>query len=270
MKFKIGEISRLSGFSTSGIRFFEEAGVISPARGKNEKYREFSLEDLQRLLICRNYRECGFSLEESVHMLHHKNAQELKRHILKQTDCIKRQLVEKQARLEYLYQQISFIEHIEESSHCEIVQMPSLFWLKLWQPGDREEDIAPFPHMYEWLERGPIINSCLLLQPEALLSGEGNLETSWGVAVEEKVAELISFTPLATPRYFPSCQAVRIAISPTNRLTIPSGQLLEVRDFLNKENLEVTGPALSRFFYCTINEDHLVRYDHLWIPIRKP
>ena len=71
MKFKIGEISKLSGFSPSGIRFFEEAGVISPARGSNEKYREYSLSDLQRLLICRKYRECGFSLQESVEMLLH-------------------------------------------------------------------------------------------------------------------------------------------------------------------------------------------------------
>ncbi len=56
IKFKIGEISRLSGFSPSGIRFLEEAGVVSPTRGKNEKYREYSLTDLQRILICRKYR----------------------------------------------------------------------------------------------------------------------------------------------------------------------------------------------------------------------
>ena len=270
MKFKIGEISRLSGFSTSGIRFFEEAGVISPARGKNEKYREFSLEDLQRLLICRKFRECGFSLEESVDLLKNADAQELKRHIQKQAICVKRNLAEKLALLEHLNQQIADIDQMEKGTCCEIIQMPALYWLKLWQPGDRDEDLIPFSHVYEWIERGPFTNSCLLLSPDDLLTGKGELATRWGTAIDEKYVKILGFDPQVEPQFFPSTDAVRILISPTDYLTIPSEQLEEVREFLKKMKLEVTGHAFSRIFYSTISKDHLVRYDYLWIPIRKP
>jgi DNA-binding transcriptional MerR regulator len=270
MKFKIGEISRLTGFSTSGIRFFEEAGVINPVRGKNEKYREFSLEDLQRLLICRKFRECGFSLEQSVDMLHHADAQELRSHILKQAECTRRHLVEKQALLEHLNEQIKDIDHmVEEESCCHITQMPALYWLKLWQPGDHEEDLIPFTQMYEWIERGPFTNSCLLLPQADLLKGEGNLETRWGTAINEKYVEMLGFSPQAQTQYLPACEAVRTIISPTNSLTIPAEQLRDFRDFIKKMGLKVTGPALSRFFYSRITGGHLLRYDHLWVPVNR-
>lgn len=271
MKFKIGEVSRLTGFSTSGIRFFEEAGVINPGRGKNEKYREFSLEDLQRLLICRKFRECGFSLEESVDMLQHADAQELRRHIVKQADCTRHHLAEKQALLEHLNQQINDIDYmLEGESCCHITQMPALYWLKLWQPGDREEDLIPFAQMYEWIERGPFTNSCLLLTQAELLSGEGDLVTRWGTAIDEKYIEMLGFKPQAKTQYFPACEAVRTIISPTESLTIPAEQLQDVRDFIRDTNLKVNGPALSRFFYSRINGGHLLRYDHLWVPVTRP
>lgn len=270
MKLKIGEISKLTGFSTSGIRFFEKAGVISPARGENAKYREFSLEDLQRLLICHKFRECGFSLEESVKMLQHADAYELRRHIVKQADCTKRHLAEKQALLEYLNQQIHDIDHmVENESCCQIIQMPALYWLKLWQPGDRDEDLIPFPQMYEWLERGPFADSCLLIPPDAFLRAEGELETRWGTAIDERYAELLNFTPLPAPKYFPACESVRTVISPTNKLTVPAEQLQDIREFIKNSHLQVTGYALSRFFYSRITEGHLMRYDHLWVPITR-
>lgn len=269
MKFKIGEISKLSGFSPSGIRFFEEAGVVSPVRGMNEKYREYSLEDLQRLLICRKFRECGFSLEESVEMLRHADIQELKVHISRQADCIKHSLMEKQALLEYLNQQITDIDQAGENPVCEITQMPALYWFKLWQPGDLEEDIIPFSVMYEWIERGPFTNSCLLLPHDELLSGQGDLATMWGTAIEEKFAQLLNFQPHGKTTFFQSCEAIRKIILPTASLTIPSGQLDSVREFVTSKNLRVSGPALSRFFYSRIKDGHLVRYDHLWIPIER-
>lgn len=131
MKFKISEISRMTGFSASGIRFFEDAGVITPERGKNEKYREFALEDLQRLLICRKFRDCGFTLEESVELMRNSTPQDLKNHIRRQTECLRTQMIETQALLEHFNEKIDDIDNMENTSCCEIKQMNALYWLKL-------------------------------------------------------------------------------------------------------------------------------------------
>lgn len=270
MKFKIGEISRLTGFSTSGIRFFEEAGVISPARGENAKYREFSLEDLQLLLICRKFRECGFSLEESVDMLQHADAQELRQHIVKQADCTKRHLAEKQALLEHLNQQVDDIDHmLENESCCKKIQMPALYWLKLWQPGDDEKDRLPFSVVHEWFQYEPFTNSCNIVPQESLLNEEGALETHWGIAIEEHFAEIYNFSPKPKPLYIASCECLRVIITPNDDLTIPADQLADVRRFIRQNGYRLAGPAYSRLFYSVISNGKLVRYDHLWIPISR-
>lgn len=269
MKFKIGEISKLSGFSPSGIRFFEEAGVISPVRGKNKKYREYSLSDLQRLLICRKYRECGFSLQESVELLLHADLAELREHISTQVACVQKQLNEKQALLEHLNQQITDIDALGQMKKgYSIQQMPAIVWLKLWQPGDDEESVPPFPDIYEWINHGPFTNSCLLLPVDDLLNGNGDLETRWGTDIEECQMKKIGFKPNAQTQYFPACECLRTVVSPSGRLTISSDQLLPAREFIRRRGYKVTGPALSRFFYSTVNNGELIRYDHLWIPIQ--
>ena len=268
MKFKIGEISKLSGFSPSGIRFFENAGVISPVRGSNEKYREYSLNDLQRLLICRKYRECGFSLQESIEMLLHADVTELKNHISAQVACVEKQLNEKQALLEFLNQQVTDINALEQTTEgFSVEQMPPLLWMKLWQPGDDEKTIPPFTVVYEWINHGPFTNSCLLLPVESLLTGSGELATQWGTAIEERYIEKINFKPQQTTQSFPACECVRVVVTPGASLTIPSEQLLLAREFIRSNGYRVSGPALSRFFYSTISNGELVRHDHLWIPI---
>ena len=60
---KIGTLSRMTGFSASGIRFYEEAGLLHPER--EGTYRSYSVSDAARLLDCRNLRECGCSMKET-------------------------------------------------------------------------------------------------------------------------------------------------------------------------------------------------------------
>ena len=68
---KIGVVSKLSGFSPSGIRYFEERGIVSPSHGRDGTYRSFDLPDVARLLECRNYRECGCDTAEIANLLSH-------------------------------------------------------------------------------------------------------------------------------------------------------------------------------------------------------
>lgn len=71
MDLKIGVVSKLSGFSPSGIRYFEERGIVSPSHGRDGTYRSFDLPDVARLLECRNYRECGCDTAEIAALLSH-------------------------------------------------------------------------------------------------------------------------------------------------------------------------------------------------------
>ena len=60
----IKEIEARSGLTRANIRYYEQEGLIAPARREN-KYRDYSEEDLETLLRVALLRSLGFSLEES-------------------------------------------------------------------------------------------------------------------------------------------------------------------------------------------------------------
>ncbi len=59
----IGEVSRASGLPTKTIRYYEDIGLVRPARGTNG-YREFSQQDAHKLFFLGRSRSLGFSIEE--------------------------------------------------------------------------------------------------------------------------------------------------------------------------------------------------------------
>ncbi len=269
MKFKISEISKMSGFSPSGIRFFEEAGVIKPTRGDNQKYREFSMDDLQMLLACKQYRECGIPLNQAVELLKNANPAQIRAQINSQALWLEKEITRKRLLLKHLEEISSAIQKIEQTEPVfERCTLPGLYYLKLWQPGYPEGEYAPHDSVFEWLEQSPITNSCLLLSTENLLRGSGELETAWGLCIEEDSAKLLGFSPAAQIKEIPAQECVRVLVNVTENLTIDSGQLTATRQYLKELSLHPTGPAVSTFI-LSVNDKNsqFNRYDYLWIPV---
>lgn len=59
----VGEAARASGLPAKTIRYYEDIGLISPARAANG-YRDYDRDDVHRLAFLRRARRLGFSVEE--------------------------------------------------------------------------------------------------------------------------------------------------------------------------------------------------------------
>lgn len=60
--YRIGEISRLYNIGPDSLRYYEELGILKPARS-NKGYRLYHIHDLWRLNVIRDLRELGFSMD---------------------------------------------------------------------------------------------------------------------------------------------------------------------------------------------------------------
>ncbi len=270
MKFKISDISKMTGISPSGIRFYEKAGVISPNRGKNQKYRDYSLHELNLLLLCRIYRDCGFTLPEAVDLLYCADIHQIKNCNEVQYAKLQQEIERKQILLETLAQRIKDIDCYQaEPPYYRFMDSPALLRLKVWQPGVNEKDNLIFLQVQEWMKYVPFVESCLTLSKENLCNGQGILQTEWGISIEERLAARLNFSPNFNVERIPSSYCLRVVINITEHLSISSDQLDGIRNYMARHNVEAAGPAISRLFIAEIDQNRILRHDFLWIPIQK-
>lgn len=62
-KFRIGEVAERIGLSLRSIRYYEEAGLVTPAGRTSGGFRMYSEFDVQRLIGVMQMKPLGFSLE---------------------------------------------------------------------------------------------------------------------------------------------------------------------------------------------------------------
>lgn len=59
----ISDVARTSGLPAKTIRYYEEIGLVTPARGPNG-YRDFTEQDAHKLAFLGRSRSLGFSIED--------------------------------------------------------------------------------------------------------------------------------------------------------------------------------------------------------------
>ncbi len=69
MKYKVNEISKLTGLSRSTLLYYEKLGLVVPEKEWQNDYRLYSDKDLERLRKVCLYREMGLALNEIKNIL---------------------------------------------------------------------------------------------------------------------------------------------------------------------------------------------------------
>jgi DNA-binding transcriptional MerR regulator len=103
---KIGELSKLTGLTTSRIRFYEKAGLIKAVTRQANGYRTYPQEAAVILEIIDSAQRAGFSLEQARHLLpigegswdHQELLNALKAKV-SEIDTLQKRLKENKARL---------------------------------------------------------------------------------------------------------------------------------------------------------------------------
>jgi Predicted transcriptional regulators len=64
MEYRINELSKLAGISARTLRYYDEIGILSPKRAKNNDYRVYGQNEVDLLQQILFFRELGVSLDE--------------------------------------------------------------------------------------------------------------------------------------------------------------------------------------------------------------
>ncbi|MDR2182794.1 MAG: MerR family transcriptional regulator [Clostridiales bacterium] len=64
MEYTVNKLAKMAGVSTRTLRYYDQLGLLSPARAAENDYRMYGADDVDRLQHILFYRELGMPLEE--------------------------------------------------------------------------------------------------------------------------------------------------------------------------------------------------------------
>lgn len=68
-KMTVHEVAKLTGITIRALHYYDEIGLLEPAKADKTKYRLYTENDLEKLQQILFYREVGFSLKEIKELL---------------------------------------------------------------------------------------------------------------------------------------------------------------------------------------------------------
>jgi len=99
MSYRIGEFARLSGVSVKTLRFYDEVGILRPARiDPRTRYRFYSAQQLQDIALARMLRASGVSVPEVKRLLRKRDRMPEQRALLESLQAELRESLEQTQR----------------------------------------------------------------------------------------------------------------------------------------------------------------------------
>ena len=126
MTYTIGQASTASGISRKMIRYYEETGLLPPARRSESGYRHYNDEDIRRLQFIRRARDMGFSLERIGQLLNlwqneQRHSADVKALVQQYIDELDDNIAQMQAMRDELHDWVDHC-HGDERSECAIIE----------------------------------------------------------------------------------------------------------------------------------------------------
>jgi len=122
----IGQAAAQSGLPVKTLRYYEEIGLVTPARTEGNDYRDYSVMDVEHLRFLQRARAVGFSLEVCRELL------DLYRDENRRCSQVKRLVLEKIEQVETQLQELHALKSIltdmangcagDDSADCSIIE----------------------------------------------------------------------------------------------------------------------------------------------------
>ena len=167
---KINKVEELVGITKKNIRFYEEKGLITPARNEENRYREYSEEDVETLRKIKLLRQLSIPIDEIL---------KLQKGYLTLEDCMRRHRIYLDREEENIHQKKSICLQIEESKD-QLLQLDTEKYFRLMK--EMEDEGVRFMNVnhVDKKRKAPIISaitmSVIMIATIALLV--------WGYIVE--------------------------------------------------------------------------------------
>ena len=265
--YRIGEISKLIGITTEGIRYYEKRGLINPVRKDDSLTRYYDVWDIYILMRAKGYQRLGINLDTVVDLLMAKDDKEAI-----QVFCQQKKLTQQKIKYyEHLLNQLSCMETLYEELPKRLNQItiefsPEILRMNMQQgyiilEEDDRKQIAS-----EWIRQSPFTFPSACFSMEALEKKSD--EFMFGVGVLKENDEFLNLDKKYAQK-FESKLCISTLYQSKSKVPLGYAAIQPLIEYAKEHNFEISGDAISLVMgYHHTKEQTRANFHRIWLPIR--
>jgi DNA-binding transcriptional MerR regulator len=262
---KIKAMANLMGISISGLRKYEQYGIISPHINKSTNQREYDGMDMGHLFNAKRYRQYNYTMEQTAHLLNETNLDDILLHHLNMEDTLNKEIQYAIRRKERLMEIIKFIEEARFNIETfSIRRRPAMWLLPLIEDEKLIEDVLISNNRKKWISDIP--SSCVTLVYSHLETNLNVKKFRYAISIYESDAQLWEQERIHQVEVVEEQDCVF-----TNFLYTSDYEFLDriekAIQFIDKNGLYISDKILTRGVLFTDGGKRL--YREIWIPIKR-
>ena len=266
--YSTSELAAYYGLTRKGLSFYEEKGIIAPAREENGKYRVYSLSDCYHLYHTKLYENMGYTLAEAARIMETDTAADVVEHLRAHALLMKSRLERQQRIIERAEYMARVLERSIGGRFCDIVTSPG--WYRLFVRTYQEEHTSTPSETSEfarWKACIPLNVASLRYDCARLLAGDEWLNVNIGSMMEAADSERFGFEKSDRIEYIPPRKCLYTVITGDAERINHSDWMQPALDALNRMDLRLTADPITALLAVTQENGRTIRRDELWLPI---
>ncbi len=267
MKYRIGVVAKLLGISPEGLRLYERDGILESRREENGSgYRYYERLDITALLRARAYQKYGFSLKETESLINTDDIDQIVDGYTRRSQQLAEEIARKRRMLDYLNKTSAIIERLpEELWQIRRDTRPGLYRFEFMKGDELMLKPEAYGDFQRWVSMAPFTFPSQRNEWEALTEGRDRSFSALGMMEEDAAALGVRESELV--RYFPPCSCLYTVVRISRENASCDKYLAHLREFVEREGIQVTGDPVARTFLSMNKRDDYTRYRQIWLPV---
>lgn len=265
------ELSRFYGLTIKGMEYYENEGIVKPERVGNSRIRRYNLLDSYRMYMARMLRNSGIGIQEVSNFLNNNTLSNLENHLMPHLKTLQQNLFVQRRILESLEHLEAALKQIREGKiRYEFISREGFYRLFLRRfigphKSNREQTLE-----YQlWNDYLPITAASLCFPKNDCQRIVGEVDTRIGLIIDETDFHAFNFEHSDRTQFIPGGKFLHTIIVGDAEKLCDKTWLAPSLEYIETNNLKQTGDAFTRMLFTCEENGRAVRYDEIWIPVRK-
>lgn len=268
MRYKIGDVARILGISPDLIRYYEEKGVVSPEKDPFNNYRYYDTWDINFLIDCLWFKNFGFGIEQTAHIVSQNTYDALLDNLSKRGDEIQASIRYQELLLQRIRKYSEILTSLKDYiGKCDIRRSAEFVrYLNRYNTiYDNDSELQTLSR--QWLKFMPFSRRYFEV-PEGDLLGEGD-DYAWGFSLGMQYVTEFNLLIKPPVKHMPSRLCIHSAFTSTGKDRFSARHLDFMTDYAEENGLKVAGCAFGNLACSVVENGEITGFFEVWLPIEE-